>query len=484
MERIRIAIDPAIWIPYGPEVRWILRSLFVSLGYPWQLVRPDSDSCDLAYWCSEASAPRCRILVCADVNRWSRRDQVEFANAVEVDGLMAFRFSGESEPAGVAVNHAGAILVRHDFIFDAFWLASGLAEIGWSKRRFGFFQMDGSHLYRAGVFMRAPVSAFGTWLQRQLEPHMGPPPFPRWPRGARCVACASHDVDYPEVKRLIEPLRLIARLGARGFVPALEVLIGRRDHWHFGSWTAIEKEIGLRSAFYFVARPGSLVDYALGTPDPFYDVQTPKFRVLLSNLTRDGFEVGLQASYFAYQSLDKFLSEKRIIEEVAQSPIHGNRHHYWHLNPVDPEETLIIHEQADLLYDTSLGFEHCAGWRRGIVWPFFPYSHRLRRPVRTLQIQTVWMDDQLFGHADYNRPDASSVLNALVETMIEQGGVFLADMHEYVFDRVLFPNWSDTYVGLFRSLSSRGDIYLDRPVNVARHWIYREARISNISEGL
>ena len=68
--------------------------------------------------------------------------------------------------------------------------------------------------------------------------------------------------------------------------------------------------------------------------------------------------------------------------------------------------------------------------------------------------------------------------------MIEQGGVFLADMHEYVFDRVLFPNWSDTYVGLFRSLSSRGDIYLDRPVNVARHWIYREARISNISEGL
>lgn len=484
MERIRIAIDPVIGVPYGPEVSWILRSLFVGLGYPWQLVGTDADSCDVAYWCSEpADAPRCHTFIRADPGRWSCRDQLELADVVEVNGLLAFRFRGEPAPATL-VHHGEMTRSAHDFIFDAFWLASGLSERHWKKTRFGFFGMDSSALYRAGVFRRAPVSAFGAWLQERLETRVGPPPFPPWPGGARAAACASHDVDYPEIKRWIEPLRVIGRLGTEGLVPALDVLRGRHHHWHFHSWTAIEKEIGVRSAFLFVGRQGSLLGYLLGTPDPFYDVRSPKFKALVSALAQEGFEVGMQASYSAYRSLDKLLAEKQTVEAVAEVPVHGNRHHYWHLNPADPEETLIIHEQAGLLYDMSLAFEHCAGWRRGTVWPFFPYSHRLRRPIQTLQLQTVWMDDQVFGHASYNERNPSHLLETLVQTTIRHGGLLLVDMHEYVFDKVLFPGWSDTYVRLLRRLSSCGDIYFDLPVNVARHWIERDARIRSISEGM
>jgi len=92
------------------------------------------------------------------------------------------------------------------------------------------------------------------------------------------------------------------------------------------------------------------------------------------------------------------------------------------------------------------------------------------------------MDDQLFGHAAYNGPDRRAQLDGLVATVLEQGGLFMADMHEYVFDPVPFPEWPETYRDLFARLTQRGDVQLSRPVDVARHWLDRQAAIDKASQ--
>ena len=104
-------------------------------------------------------------------------------------------------------------------------------------------------------------------------------------------------------------------------------------------------------------------------------------RILLNDLSQNGFEVGLHSSYLAYHSLDRFRAEKARVEETLGKTIYGNRHHYIHLNPNDPSETALMQHQIGLLYDSSICFLKRSGFRRGICSPFHLYDSKGHRPV-------------------------------------------------------------------------------------------------------
>ena len=164
--------------------------------------------------------------------------------------------------------------------------------------------------------------------------------MPPWPEGKRAAICLGHDVDYPEVVRWLQPFRILINRGFEGIKPALGVLLKKNHHWHFHSWMEVAKSFGMRSTFFFVPRQGSLFQYLIGLPDPFYDVESEKFRNVLREIRQENFEIGLHASYLAYQSVEKFRAEKMKLEAASGGPIIGNHHHYWHLNPNNIEETL------------------------------------------------------------------------------------------------------------------------------------------------
>ena len=87
----------------------------------------------------------------------------------------------------------------------------------------------------------------------------------------------------------------------------------------------------------------------------------------------------MHASYLAYQDQELFKREKQSLEEMSQGQVRGNRHHYWHMNPTHPEETMLIHETLGFEYDSSMIHDHFLGWRRGLSHPFFPFHPELRR---------------------------------------------------------------------------------------------------------
>jgi hypothetical protein len=378
----------------------------------------------------------------------------------------------------------GRVTCRRDLIFDVFWLVTGQEERHWPRDRHGFFDLTSTWVLRAQALRQALASQISGWLERTLLDLGCPPPTPRWPGGKRAAAGAGHDVDYPEVVRWLEPLRIVMRQGRPGLQPALEVLAGRRSHWHFSDWVEFEKRLQTRSAFYFVARRGSLFEYAAGTPDSFYDVTSRRFQRVLRSLIEAGFEVGLHASYLAYQSREKFAAEKHRLEEASGHPVAGNRHHYWHLNPHDVEETLLIHEHVGLAYDSSLIHERYLGWRRGLAHPFFPFHQQQRRELRTLQVPVAWMDDQLFGHWNDGQGDRFQALQELADRAALVGGCLLVDVHDYVFDDVLFPGWRQAYRRLWEHLLGRGDFWIATPAEIAGHWAARHAALVQASHGL
>jgi hypothetical protein len=483
MNRIRIAIDPRLADRYGPELHWTWRLLLSGIGWAWEEV-PISRDCDVAFAIDPAQAPGARLCISANPEAWAQPSAYRLEGVRQYDGMISLSFEGEGAVAAPVQTHGGRAVCQRDLLFEVFWLVSGQEERCWPKDKHGFFDLTGTAMLRERVFRRALGSQISLWLQDTLLNLGCPPPLPRWPHGKRAAAAVGHDVDYPEVKRLIEPMRVVARQGVRGVSPALAVLTRRRHHWHFSSWVGMEKRLETRSAFYFVPRQGSLLEYATGTPDPFYDITSTRFRQLFRYLAEEGFEIGLHASYLAYQSPERFAAEKQKLEEASGQPVVGNRHHYWHLNPDDIDETLLIHEQLGLRYDSSLIHERYSGWRRGLSSPFFPFHQAQRRELRTLQIPTAWMDDQLFGHQAHNPGHRWELLQALANRTAQQGGCLLIDVHDYVFDDALFPGWAKTYRRLWEYLLDRGDFWFATPAQIAEQWTARYAALGRASHGL
>jgi hypothetical protein len=483
VDRIRIAVEPELTETYGPEIYWCWRTLLVGSGWRWVEVPIGSD-CDIAYVSQPEQAPTAQLCIQADANAWIRPSLHRLDRVQHPNGLSHLVFQSQAVSPDPDYTFDNRVICSRDLIFDLFWLATGQEEQYWPTDNHGFLDLTGTAVLHEKLLHQAPASQIIRWFEKTLIKLGYPPPIPRWPADKRAAAAVGHDVDYPEIKRWLEPVRIVARQGWQGLGPALAVLSGRLHHWQFPAWVELEKHLQTRSAFYFVPRQGGLLEYATGTPDPFYDVTSPRFRELFHCLTAEGFEVGLHPSYLAYQSREKFAAEKERLEEASGQVIVGNRHHYWHLNPEDVEETLLIHEQVGLKYDTSLIHNRYLGWRRGLSQPYFPFHQGERRQLKTLQIPTAWMDDQLFGLQADNPGERCAVLRNLADRTAEQGGCLLIDIHDYVFEEALFPGWTQTYRQLWEYLLGRGDFWFATPAQIAEHWINRSIGIVEASQGL
>ena len=107
--------------------------------------------------------------------------------------------------------------------------------------------------------------------------------------------------------------------------------------WCFEAWADFAESLGARSAFYFMARRGSLLRYALGDPDGFYDVRAARYRDLLARLRARGCEVGLHGSFRSSELPERFADHTGsvwvVIDEVQELD------HLVQDSPGRPEET-------------------------------------------------------------------------------------------------------------------------------------------------
>lgn len=484
MRRVRIAIDPCLEARFRPEVHWAWRTLLVGIGIGWQQVSPDSPDCDIAYLARPDGSSSGRLHIRASRELWSASATLTLQHFERRGDTVDLAYAGKTLPSGEFRLENGRAVCDRDLLFDFFWLASGQEEASWRRNRHGHAILDGTPWLSESGLALAPASGIARRIREALETLGHGGWVPRWPGGKRAAAAPSHDVDYPEVVRWLEPLRILKRQGPTGLHAAADVILGRRSHWCFDAWKAAEQHLGIRSAFFFLARKGSLLQYALGTPDGFYDVRTPRFRTVLQTLVSGGWEIGLHSSYRAFESVERVVEEKRRLEEASGLVIQGHRHHYFHLDPDEPDETLLMHERVGFAYDTSLTHDRYPGWRRGLCWPFYPFHRRLRREIRTLQLPLAWMDSQLLAGRHVDRPSAQETLTDLVDRVASESGLFLNDMHDYVFDDALYPGWAHAYLDLMKHLVSRGDFWVATPGAIADHWIGRHARICTGSAGL
>ncbi len=471
---LNVGIHPSL-ADSAEEIKYVFRTLLHTAGFAchFSWAQPERPGLDVYYGPPGASAE-----AAVHINARGRLTDAPSASPqsfVESAGLGLIGFDSDAASCERAGNR---VRFTYDIIFTSYWLLAGGAERDATRDRFDNLDLTGSFLLQHGLLSRPLVSEYAAFL-REFFRQQGrqPLPLPWCAQGAQAAMAFSHDVDYPQMIRSIEVLRLLRDRGWKGLRPAGDVLAGRSHFWKFAAWVEWEKRIGARSAFYFSTRRGSLLQYAAGTPDCFYDVRSREFRELFQYLNDQGCEVGLHASYHAHRSATQLHAERESLEAAAGMPVEGNRHHYWRLDPAAPHETLLRHEHAGFAYDSSLAFEFYPGWRRGMCHPFHVFHPGERREIKTLQLPPAWMDDHFDRRLEKNRiADPVEHARSLLHTARAHNGIVVLDYHVRGMNSDFFPRYGPWLVQFVRENVDSSFAFLT-PRDLARAYAEHESQL-------
>lgn len=148
-----------------------------------------------------------------------------------------------------------------------------------------------------------------------------------------------------------------------------------------------------------------------------------------------GWEVGLHGGCRAYRDPKRLLAEKRSLEKILNRRVAGYRNHYLRFQVPDTWELL---ERAGFLYDTTLGYPDCTGFRNGMCHPFRPFNLNTDREMRILEIPLIVMDRTLLLHMRLNPKQAWDEMERLLTTAERHHGVVTVLWHnEFMIDESL-----------------------------------------------
>lgn len=260
-----------------------------------------------------------------------------------------------------------------------------------------------------------------------------------------CV-CLSHDVD--RVSKTFQYATHFIRHLQRGDIELMLYQVrsfGAKGHyWMFDRVMKLERTLGVKSTFFFLNetypfRPWKLSSWRLALG--YYDLFEEELRLVIRDLDRGGWEIGLHGSYRSYQDTAMLKKEKADLEQIVGHPIQGIRQHYLNLE----HGTWARQAEAGFLYDASFGFRDDIGFKENRYQPFSPLSHA-RFYVMPLAIMDccVISKAQPFDEA-----------KKVIDVAEEQGACLVLNWHQERFNEKEFPGWSDLYVRLVQECLAR-----------------------------
>lgn len=363
------------------------------------------------------------------------------------------------------VHTSDAMRVGIDLFRHIGFFLAGELELIWKKNdslrkktvQYPFTDLYGRLLYE---IVRKACHIAGTPL---IRPAL-------WPDGMKYAVCLTHDVD--EIKKtyqwITHPLRCIVQKDKEGLANQIaafrQKVSGSEPYWTFEDILRMEHEAGGRSSFYFLREDGEVIVSDVKTwrhQGRKYDWHDERVSGILRRLDAEGWEVGLHGSFYSYDKAGKLADELRSLEDALGKPVRGGRQH--NLNLSIPE-TWRIHESLHFLYDTTLGYNDCIGFRWGSCFPFMPYDTDQNRFIDLLEIPLIIEDLPLFREEDPWK--AFLGMNGCVEDV---GGVLTLLWHHSVLNATEFPSWTDCYKKILAYCRER-NAWITSGIQIAKWW--------------
>src|SRR5687768_12114832 len=217
---IRIALHASL-TPWAPEVKYVLRTLMRVAGYPiefrWvrEAAQADAARTDL-YYGPQHDKSKAPVSIVSAGRHFTGAPWLDPQGLAEADGVPWLEFSEKETPNGFRRIEGPRLWFANDIVFGCYWLLTGAPEPRYRRDRWDNLDVTGSFFRKHDLGSKPLVSLYAKLLREHFE-SLGIASTPRpWAAPGRVAAAISHDVDYPEMIRWIECLRLLARRGVKG----------------------------------------------------------------------------------------------------------------------------------------------------------------------------------------------------------------------------------------------------------------------------
>jgi hypothetical protein len=355
----------------------------------------EADSSEAAIWCLYGEVP--------PQERSSRhfhipsRYQLRPLNS-GAQSLVRHRYAGEEFHLFLGIDKATG---TPDWLGEIFTWISSSHELSITGRdsvgRIPYHQMIFS---KNGISPRKPYAILlMAWLDNSLRNGQTLEALPKAPSpvpGVEHFVVCSHDIDFYYTTRSSALIRLLKNLGisfrlyrswsyfSSNSRMILQLLGGKRVGDYLPSLLATMQRCDVQSTLFVVPQRGH-------RRDP--DYQLGDLVSHLSEASSKGFSVGVHGSYNSIIEARTLTPEVAALEKVLGRRPLGSRQHWLRF---DRHEKLFeAVEDAELLFDSTLGFAEVAGFRNGASFAFPPYDFEKEKPHEFLEIPLVLMDGNL-----------------------------------------------------------------------------------------
>jgi hypothetical protein len=414
---VLVHVDPAFGAATA-RIHATVETLLAIAGYDARQVR-DAAAAHLRYGTRDDG-------YCVPPAVWAR---IPESRPVEIGGLTV---------PSCAVNPAVDAPTERDVdrYLTAYFFLTGRHETGLEQPG---QSAPGADIEQWGVLHAPVVDSLAAALGDELRAGGVHDPRPRWPDARQWALVLSHDCDRPLAYLPFGYARDVARyirrgLGARAAKAMVKTTVSTfasrlvQDPYARSAFELVEFERRheVRGTYFFAS--WGRHDFDADENDLGYNHATASVARLARQIADAGMELGLHSSIRAWHGSGRFaLEAARFARGYGVRPT-GLRAHWWSLEPGAHAASLRLAANAGFAYDSSLGMNERAGFRRGIAYPFRPFDPESGEPIGLVEIPPTVMDDALL----LGPGDPIVTLRSRAEAVRAVGGVLVLDLHSDV----------------------------------------------------
>lgn len=336
-----------------------------------------------------------------------------------------------------------------DLFAAAFFMLTRREETeGGHKDRHDRFPAQQSLAWRAGFLHRPVVNEYAALL-RALLLRAGWKAMPLQQNWRLHVSC---DVDHPRLWwSWPERLKTIAGSIFQRKKPSeasfwiKNHLFSPRDPYNtFNEMMALCERENLPVHFNFLGkRPQN--------SDCYYPLEHPVVLNLMHDIAKRGHHIGFHPSYEAHGQPERFRQELESLRRLSPLPVRSGRQHFLRFRVPDSWRPWA---EADMAWDSSLGYPEAEGFRCGICQEFPVFDHLQRKALTIREKPLIAMDVTLAQYRQYSPERAYDVLCALRHQVKKHGGEFVLLWHNSSFNVWPWRSWGE----VFRSFVSQKNL--------------------------
>ena len=258
---------------------------------------------------------------------------------------------------------------------------------------------------------------------------------------------ATHDVDRPFLWnstlgkiRSIGASLLIRRNKEEIKLRAQNIVTGTDQFDTFDLLMDMSESIGEKAHFFFMA--GGETEF-----DNFYQLGEQAVIYLIKRIKERNHCIGIHPSYNTYNNTEMLSSEIDALKMATGMEVTASRQHYLRF---DTSSTWNNLEDADVRWDSTMGYQDEAGFRSGVCYTYPLYDIYNRKQLNLLEKPLIVMDATLLRYEKLQIEQALSRVENLQKEVHRYQGEFVFLWHNSSFNSQEWIGFDKVYKSMYR----------------------------------